>query len=173
MTTTAGLDLSLAGTGVCVTRSNGGRYIYRFATKPTTDLNGTHRRLVTIVDWIRDVVPAESLVCIEGPSMASKFGHPHDRSGLWWLVAHMLYSRDCQVIAVPPNTRAKYATGKGNASKDAVFAQVIRTHMGLGIQSNDVADAVVLDDIANRLTGHPVDDDLPALNLTALKGIAS
>jgi hypothetical protein len=164
--TTAGLDLSLAGTGVAVTE-DGQRTINRISTKPTADLSGTHKRLLSIVAAIEHLVPRGSLVCIEGPSMASKFGHPHDRSGLWWLVADMLYRNSCTIVSVPPTTRAKYATGKGN---DLVFAAVIRKHPALPINSNDVADAVILDDIANRLNGTPLDDP-PATHLKAMEGI--
>jgi Holliday junction resolvasome RuvABC endonuclease subunit len=168
---TAGLDLSLTGTGICVT-AEGVRTIARISTKPTDTLAGTHRRLLRIVADIEAYVPRGSLVCIEGPSMASKYGHPHDRSGLWWLVADMLYRHSCKVVAVPPTSRAKYATGKGNAGKDAVFAAAIRKHGMLAIDSNDVADAVILDDMANRLNGTPVDDP-PATHLKAMEGIRS
>ncbi|HEY8296341.1 MAG TPA: hypothetical protein VIG41_13440 [Micrococcaceae bacterium] len=170
MTTTAGLDLSLTGTGVAIT-VDGQRSIARISTPPTADLSGTHKRLLKIVDAVEHLVPRGSLVCIEGPSMASKFGHPHDRSGLWWLVADMLYRNSCRIVAVPPTTRAKYATGKGNAGKDAVFAAVIRKHPDLPINSNDVADAVILDDIANRLNGTPLDSP-PETHLKAMEGIA-
>jgi hypothetical protein len=102
--------------------------------------------------------------------MASKFGHPHDRSGLWWLVYDMLAAKSCTVVSVAPTSRAKYATGKGNAGKDAVLAEVIRKHLDLDIRSNDVADAVILDDIARRLSGQPADTP-PATHLKAMEGI--
>lgn len=166
---TAGIDLSLTSTGICVT-GDGERYIRRIQTKAVPDLRATRRRLLSISAEIEGMVPRGSYVCIEGPSMASKFGHPHDRSGLWWLVVDMLMRNSCTVVSVPPTSRAKYATGKGNAAKDAVLAAVIRKHPDLPIVCNDVADAVALDDMANRFNGTPLDDP-PATHLKALEGV--
>lgn len=167
--TTAGLDLSLTSTGICVTVA-GERYIRRVQTKPAPGLRSTRKRLLSITAEVEKMVARGSYVCVEGPSMASKFGHPHDRSGLWWLVVDMLMRNSCTVVSVPPKSRAKYATGNGNAAKDAVLAAVIRKHPDLPIVCNDVADAVALDDIANRLNGTPLDDP-PATHLKAMEGI--
>jgi hypothetical protein len=171
VTSTAGLDLSLTGTGVCVSDPRGGRALNTLTSKPATSLTGTYTRLTVLTATITDLIPPGARVAVEGPSLHSRYGHQHDRSGLWWLVYHALTARGCTVISIPPTTRAKYATGKGNAGKDVVLAATVRRHPGLPITSNDLADAVILDDIVNRLAGHPTDGDMPALNLTALKGL--
>jgi hypothetical protein len=72
------------------------------------------------------------------------------------------------VLPVEPNLRAKYATGKGAASKDAVLAAAVRRYASIDITGNDTADAVCLMAIGLRLLGRPIDDPLPALNLSAL-----
>jgi crossover junction endodeoxyribonuclease RuvC len=68
------------------------------------------------------------LVVIEAPSFGSQYGHPHDRSGLWWMVMDSLMTSRYDVAQVPPTVRAKYGTGKGNAPKDQVLTDVVRRY---------------------------------------------
>lgn len=168
---TAGLDLSLQHTGVCTTDDSGERRLDVLTSSPETTLSGVYNRLVVLSTQVVDSVAPGSLVAIEGPSLHSRFGHQHDRAGLWWFVMDGLVRRGCKIISIPPTTRAKYATGNGRASKDMVIAAAVRKHPDLPIHTNDQADAVILDDIVNRLAGHPTDGDMPKLNLTALEGL--
>jgi crossover junction endodeoxyribonuclease RuvC len=69
---------------------------------------------------------------------------------------------------VPPATLKTYATGKGNASKDAVLAAVVKRYPGWAVTGNDVADAVVLMAMGARLLGHPLESSLPQSHLRAL-----
>lgn len=171
MRAVVGLDLSLTGTGVCI-RDGETTETELFVTKPERSTLGTWQRLASIASTVCVLVPNGSLVCVEGPSYGSRNGHQHDRSGLWWLVVSMLYECGCTVIVCPPTSRAMYATGKGNAPKDAVLAAMIRKHPELDITNNNVADAVALCDIASRYAGQPVDPDLPQTHTRAMKGIS-
>ncbi|MGX1809732.1 hypothetical protein ACWIGI_28760 [Nocardia sp. NPDC055321] len=93
-----------------------------------------------------------------------------DRHGLWWLIYDTLAEQGHWVIAVPPPNRAKYATGRGNAGKDAVLAAAVRRYPAIDIIiNNNIADAVILMAIGCRLLGEPIDEPLPATNLAALE----
>src|SRR5690606_742936 len=108
-----------------------------------------------------------AMVVIEAPAYSRATGSATDRAGLWWAVYDTL-AESCVVLPVMPNVRAKYATGKGNAGKDAVLAAAVRRYPSIDISGNDTADAVVLMAIGRRLLGEPIDDPMPALNLSAL-----
>lgn len=168
-----GLDLSLTSTGI-VFIDGTDIQTRKVTSKGKADDSLIQRtiRLNAIGSLIMSHVNKHlpELVCIEGPSMASKFGHPHDRSGLWWLMVNALM-RQCTVVEVPPSNRMKYATGKGNAPKDAVLTDVVRRYqelVGQAIQSNDIADALVLAAMGARFLGSPVESCVPKRNLEAM-----
>src|SRR6185437_13090231 len=108
-------------------------------------------RLAAISDVIAEYVPSASLVVIESPSFASKFGHTHTRDWLWGKIYDRCY-RDLgkKVLVVSPSQRMKYATGKGNAQKDAVLAAAIKRWPTVDITGNDTADALILAAIGCR-----------------------
>lgn len=172
MPTVVGIDPSLTSTGLVVLndlrpqlrhfKSSGKKDDTLFQRKQRL------RRLAAeIVDHTMGWNP--DLVVIEGPSMASKFGHPHDRSGLWWLIVAEL---QVPVMEVPPTVRMKYATGKGNAQKDDVLTSVVRRYPDIEVRGNDQADALILAAIGRRLLGDPIEDSLPVAHLDALKKLA-
>ncbi|WP_064442604.1 hypothetical protein [Hoyosella altamirensis] len=168
-----GLDLSLTSTGVAIITKDG-IFPRRIQSKgKKTDSWATrYQRLTMLAGEIADCVPPRSVVAVESPSYASNVSaSQHDRSGLWWLVyRQLMLNKQCTIVPVAPTVRAKYATGKGNAGKDAVLAAVVRryTQVDTDINGNDVADAVVLAAIAARLWGDPVEDALPRTHLDAL-----
>ena len=176
----AGIDLSLASTGLA---DNRGR-VDRVQTKSSgadATVSDVLRRLHRIVAEVQAFAtlgadldgtkfPADpaDLVVIEGPAYGTRRqGGEHVRAGCWWLVADRLTDWGLPILVVPPSVRAMYATGKGNASKDAVLAAAIKRYPAWDITGNDVADAVVLAAIGARLLGHPI-DDLPKTHLRAL-----
>jgi crossover junction endodeoxyribonuclease RuvC len=86
---------------------------------PSDDLDRRWRRLFAIST---DVVISWSLPCelavIEGPSFGSNgIGSGWDRAGLWWRIVGRLLDAEVPVAVVPPTTRAKWITGRGNAPK--------------------------------------------------------
>lgn len=173
-----GLDLSLTTTGLAAvcdddTIPRWYAVVDRIQTKPDGDeLADRMRRLDEIVDgvhgWVHD---AADLVVVEGLAYASKSPHATERAGLWWLVVSRLLHNGYPVAIVSPTARAKYATGRGNAPKDAVLAAAIRRYPDVEITGNDEADALVLAAMGARALGHPV-DDLPATHLDAMAKVA-
>ncbi|MEU2013078.1 hypothetical protein [Nocardia sp. NPDC019302] len=165
-----GLDLSLTSTGIaiapprtrpaCGTIGSAGKKGDSWATR--------YRRLGDLAGRIIVAVPEGALVVMEAPSYGSVTGSQHDRSGLWWMVFDLLAGTTRTVLPVEPTVRAKYATGKGNAGKDAVLAAAVRRYADINITGNDTADAVVLMAIGCRLLGAPIDDPMPMANLAAL-----
>lgn len=179
MSVVLGLDLSLTATGVALVvdgkLTDGDTVESKGKAKASLSqraarLLGLHSSIIGIYE---EFVP--DLVVIESPSYGSQVGQQHDRSGLWWLVTSALESSRVGLVAtVTPNGRAKYATGKGNANKDAVLAAVIRRYepRGWEIENNNVADAVVLAAMGSRHLGEPVEASLPQDHLAAMDGAA-
>ena len=125
-TPVVGLDPSLTGLGLATPEGT-----FTITSKPATDVTGRAERLVTMLDKVAGLIGEEvSLVVIEGPAYSRQLGAGHHLSaGLWWLLAADLTYRGHQVIEVPPTTLKKFATGKGNASKeDMVAAARLRGH---------------------------------------------
>jgi len=111
--------------------------------------------------------PAD-LAVIEGPAYSrGQMGGQHAKAGSWWLIVDNLASAGIPILVVPPNVRAMYATGKGNAGKDEVLAAVVKRYPGYDVDSNDIADALAMCALGARLLGHPI-DDLPKTHLRAL-----
>lgn len=171
-----GLDLSLTSTGLAFMRWNEGDDALERVTmrlRSTGDANATlyqraarlHRLAHDIIDATASVSP--DLVVVEQPAFSRTTGHMHDRSGLWWMVTGQLIAHDHRTVEVAPTARAKYATGAGNAGKDAVLAAAVKRYPDWDITGNDVADAVILAAMGARHLGHPI-DSLPQVHLAAM-----
>ncbi|GAA1992699.1 hypothetical protein GCM10009718_33010 [Isoptericola halotolerans] len=169
-----GLDLSLTSTGVAAICDDDTvpapyAFVDRITSKPSgSTLEARNRRLAIIVDavhgWVHD---GADLVVIEGLAYSSTSGKAAERAGLWWLVVHRLIANGYPVAEVPPTSRAKYATGTGNAAKDAVLAAVVRRYPDVEVTGNDEADSLILAAMGARWLGHPI-DDLPKSHLDAM-----
>lgn len=171
MTSVIGIDLSLTSTGLAGFR-DGDLWVERIRStgRKGDDLLARRERVSGIAQQVFPCVDWDDLLLavVEAPSYASQHGSAHDRSGLWWLVVDMLHELDIPVATVSPQGRAKYATGKGRADKQEVFAAACNTYgrfpamrevHDLGWrQGNDMADAVVLAAMGCRHLGMPVDD---------------
>jgi crossover junction endodeoxyribonuclease RuvC len=156
-----GLDLSLTCTGVAVATQDGA-ITDRITSKPTKDATLRERvaRLGMMAALTCDHATGADLIVVEGPSYGSTTGHQHDRSGLWWLVVGKL-SGLYPVVEVAPGTRMRYATGRGNASKDDVLSAVIRRYHHIDVNGNDEADALILAAMGARFLGHPLERPVP------------
>jgi crossover junction endodeoxyribonuclease RuvC len=166
-----GIDVSLTSTGLA-----GPDGIRRITSKGHRgdSLADRSARLQYIARVIEPYVYGVDLVVIEQPAYNTPGGSTHDRSGLWWLIVDRIHSLDlpAPVVEVSPTARAKYATGKGNAGKDAVLAAVVRRYGHLAdIDGNDVADAFVLRAMGMDAAGHPL-VEVPAVNREALAKVA-
>lgn len=60
-------------------------------------------------------------VCIEGLSMGSKSGKILDIAENAGIMKYKLYKSGYTVYKVPPTTIKKFATGKGNSKKEAIY----------------------------------------------------
>lgn len=173
-----GLDLSLTSTGVVEIDTDDVDEVARVRTvgskgRADASLYDRGARLDRLRDHIVALALDESgcrppaLVAVESPSIQRAAGSTHDRSGLWWLVVRDLHAAGVLVAEVAPSARAKYATGKGNAGKDAVLAAVVRRYPDVPVDGNDTADALVLAAMAARALDRPI-DDLPKTHLDAM-----
>lgn len=167
-----GLDLSLTSTGLAIVH-NGRATVTRVTSKPTGSTTADQLiRLRVIVSRIRAAIPASTrtVAAVEGPAFGANDPGAHIRGGLWWMVREMLDAEDIDVVVVTPATLKKYATGKGNAAKDAVLAAAVRRFPDVDVTGNDEADALWLAAIRARIEGQPI-DELPAVQVDATKGV--
>lgn len=160
-----GFDLSLTASGWAVADLDNrqvrtGRVTSKAPPKDVAErIDVRSRRLRRVAGDLFHVVSSEraGLVLVEGPAYDSGTGHAHDRSGLWWLVAARLTGAGIPVAEVTPATIKTFATGKGNAPKDAVLVAAVRTFPAVTVNDNNEADALWLAALAARRLGAPID----------------
>lgn len=177
----AGIDPSLTRTGMCVIEP--GRVVVTTASsKPgigTPTILSRLYRIGQIMASVHGFLGLDSdalrpdLLVIEAPAYDSRSGHQHERSGLWWEIVRTATYAGVDVVEVTTGGRAKYATGKGNAGKDAVLAAVVRRYDGMVlVNDNNEADALVLAAMGARHLGEPIErEPLPKLNEAALDAV--
>ena len=164
MITVAGLDLSLTSTGLSV-----GDTLIAISTKT----KGVER-----LDYIANVIcghlaQAENpIVIIEGYAFASRNSQAHAIGELGGVVRWHLWKAGISWVDVPPTCRAKFATGKGNASKGEVLSAVsARTGIvWTGSGADDMCDAWILQECGLAKIGKPR-YDWPQSHLTALEKV--
>lgn len=175
MPTVVGIDLSLTSTGLAAVHPDGTAIVSRVTSKGSTKdtLKDRHIRLLSIASQVLGFVHQldAGFVVIEAPSYASKYGHPHDRSGLWWMVAGGVMANGIPLASAPPKCRAKYATGNGNAGKDQVLTDVVRRYPEVLVTKNDEADALVLAAMGARHLGAQMELSLPATHVAGMGGV--
>jgi Holliday junction resolvasome RuvABC endonuclease subunit len=151
-----GIDPSLTKTGIAVIEGGEIRTARSTTQKTDSTPREVRRRIRTSLRRTLDQMPAAGLFVIEGPSMASKFGQPHERAGLFWFLVDQLLPRG-EVVVVSPKGRAKYATGNGNADKADVKRAMKASFPGVPIPDDNVADALALALMGVRHLGAPLD----------------
>jgi crossover junction endodeoxyribonuclease RuvC len=164
-----GLDLSLTSTG---TARIGHNFTWADRIVPPANLAG-HSRMSFILSEISGLVKEADLVVVEGPAYgmmrANQQGH-HERAGLWWLVTRKLWRTERPFAVVAPTCLQRYATGKGRAAKDVVFAAAIRRYRQVEFDGNDAADALVLAAMGADQLGRPI-ATVPATHRAALGSV--
>ena len=170
-----GIDLSLTSTGVTVIGVDGTITTHLVKSKGAKGASLSERalRLLGIQIGVLELVPVNAFVVIEQPAYSQTGGSHHDRSGLWWHLVQDLYSVgfDADITEVTPGGLKKYATGKGNASKDTVLAAVVKRYADIDVTDNNVADSVVLAAMGARHEGHPIEDHLPLAHLASMDAV--
>lgn len=144
-----GIDPSLTGTTLAMPDDS----CFKVDTKTFTGA----RRLVIIREAVLSALRNASqwkahdpLVVLEGYAFARP-NQAHQIGELGGVLRVALHEHGIRWIEVAPQARAKWATGKGNASKDAVVSAV-SARLGRVFESNDHVDAWVLRDIGVALT---------------------
>jgi Holliday junction resolvasome RuvABC endonuclease subunit len=108
-------------------------------------------------------------VVIEGYSFASRNSQAHSIGELGGVVKLMLWKNGIEYVDVPPTVRAKFATGKGNASKGEVMSSV-SARTGIvweGKGADDMCDAWILEEIGRCVLGDQR-FDWPKQNIEAI-----
>ncbi|MFB7589327.1 hypothetical protein [Streptomyces sp. NPDC056169] len=137
----AGLDISLTGTGISTI---GGTTRVPTAGRRADSLADRDTRLRFITGRVIEEVGTVDLVCVEGPvSYQQPGGSTWDRAGLWWRIVSSFVGREIPVAVIPPTSRAKYATGRGNARKNSVL-EAAQQRYGAILPTDDEADALIL-----------------------------
>lgn len=124
--------------------------------------------LVRLREAITTEIGRPDLVVMELPAPSRAGGSSHERAWLWWEVYRWLSGGGIPVALLTPNQRALYATGKGNAPKNAVVDAVARRWPMWDTGGDDnLADAVVLMAAGRDQLGHAI-ADMPKANRAAL-----
>lgn len=166
MTRVFGLDLSLTSTGWSCGDERG--------TVSFSKLRN-ESRLVAIRNELQSLIVdkfGKPVVIVEGYSFGSRNSQSHSIGELGGVVKVMMHENNVSFVVVPPTVRAKFATGKGNASKHEVVSAVsARTGIvWAGKGSDDMCDAFVLEEMGRVHFGCGR-FEWPASHLDALKKI--
>lgn len=129
-------------------------------------------RILAVHDQVRNVLGDVELIVIEGPAYSRSDPSAFDRAALWWLIYRTARHAEIPVAIAPPNVRAMYATGRGNAAKGAVIDAVARRWAEYETAGDDnAADAVTLLAMGLDWLGRPL-CPMPATHRRALDKVA-
>lgn len=157
------IDPSLTSTGLAMWRKGIiGVHTIQVGTRGPERLDDIWRGITSVPGW---GVP--ELVLIEGYAHG-RSNQAHQLGELGGVLRHQFYRLGVPIVEVPPSTRAKIATGKGNAGKEEVLASAIR-RLGYEGHSPDEADALWILQCALVHYGLPGAADLPKAHRDALK----
>jgi Holliday junction resolvasome RuvABC endonuclease subunit len=182
------IDPSMSSTGLASLSLLDGSIHWRVETiktktctdnDPMTMLGRLRGIVMEAVHFTTTAGGTPNLIVIEGPAFSRNNGMSHERAGLWWMImsklqeTHSGIAGDLRMTVISPNLRAKYATGSGNAGKDAVMLAAAKRYPSANAANNNEMDAVVLAAMGARLLGRPIEASLPKNHLDALKTIPS
>lgn len=156
-----GLDLSLTSTGYAFGDESG---VISFNKSGPERLWLVKREIESLIN--RYEVKA---VMLEGYSFASRSGQAFSIGELGGVIRLLLWQIGIPYVTIPPTCRAKFATGKGNASKNEVISS-ISARTGIVWQNpgaDDRCDAWVLQEMGLAHIGKPR-FNWPAQNMDAL-----
>jgi hypothetical protein len=163
-TAVVGIDLSLTATGVAF--ANGSTALWR-----------PKARGVERLAWFRDTIGGGydsdgeiDLVVLEDYAYHGRLAHSHELGELGGVVRLALHDAGIPFVAVVPSALKRYATGRGNASKDEMKAAA-RARLGFVGEDDNEADALWLRAMGCDGLGSPV-VALPKANRDALAKVA-
>lgn len=149
MSIIAGIDPSLTSTGIAVLIDGLPELITSTGIKghDADNYRTRSRRVRAVCRAVIQRLPTQpDLVVIEGPAYGTHLGSAFDRSGLWHGIYAALDAKHTPIAVVAPQTRSRFATGRGRAPKADVTAAVHDWWPGYRhlITDSDRADALVL-----------------------------
>lgn len=164
MLNVCGLDLSLTSTG----------WSCGDQRSTVSSKKSGEQRLIEIRNSIVEILTSLEFpgVVLEGYSFASRNSQSHSIGELGGVVKVSLVELGVPFVVVPPTSRAKFATGRGNASKNEVVSSVsARTGIvWAGKGADDMCDAFVLEEMGRAACGAPR-FSWPEVNMSALDKI--
>lgn len=109
------------------------------------------KRMVTLTNKIINQIKGQnSTICIEGFSYGSKGRGISFQFGLGHAIRNEMFKHNIKYIDVSPGQLKKFATGKGNTSKDNMILPIYK-RWNYEHDSDNVRDAFVLAQIARGL----------------------
>ena len=157
-----GIDLSLNSTGMACSHGP-------VLVKPNKDERGLDR-VETVTGQLLEHMDLhiDPVVVLEGYAMGGK-GRVFDIAEMGGVLKWRLRLANIPLSIVPPTSRAKFITGKGNANKAMVvsFATLKREMV---FNSDDEADAWVLYQMGMTQLGQS-SLNIPKINLTAMEKV--
>jgi len=159
-----GLDLSLTATGEAHSVGNRPPEVVCHRNAKDRGVQRLHRFRGLAERWAE----MADLVVLEGYSYGSP-AKAHDIGEMGGVVRLFVWYRRTPLVVLSPTQRARLATGKGNAKKEAVLVEAVR-RLGYQGADNNEADALWLLEAARQHYGVS-DVTLPAAHLTALAGV--
>jgi crossover junction endodeoxyribonuclease RuvC len=157
-----GLDLSLAASGVA---TPGGTFCLKPRTKGMERLLEIRRSVDAFV-W--DFGRPADLVVVEGYAYAAH-QMAHQLGEVGGVIKLYLHEHGFRVAVVPPAKLRKYATGAGNAAKEAALATAVK-RSGIEFRTHHEAEAWWLRMMGQDAMGEPL-LEMPVANREALKGV--
>lgn len=133
------IDPSLNSTGFAYTQDG----TLFTGTIPVKNLRSSARLYYVLVEVIKllDAIEPDAVI-YEDYSMGSR-GRVFDIGELGGVLKLEMYGKGTPVVLVPPSTLKQFATGKGNAKKDAM-REGLKDNFGYEILQDDEVDAALL-----------------------------
>lgn len=162
-----GLDLSLTSTGLSL---NGNVETISSKQKGPERLKEIRNCLL---ERLSSIETNETIfVCLEGYSFASRNSQAHAIGELGGVIRLALWESEYPYVDIPPTSRAKFATGRGNASKNEVVS-AISARTGIvwtGKGADDMCDAWILEEMGRAWFGCPR-FKWPQISMSSLEGV--
>ena len=138
-----GLDLSTK-TGLVIIDESGNVLT---ETEITSEIKNDPERMIDLTEQVLSHLEKDDVIAIEGFSYGSRGKGIAFQFGYGYSVQIALYTNDFNYLIVTPSQVKKFATGKGNASKDNMILPIYKK-WGYEHASDNVRDAFVLAQIA-------------------------
>src|SRR5690625_3467806 len=149
MTNYVGVDPSTTGTGLVILDKKGNVMIEK---EITTKEKEDPQRFIDIADQVINHIDFDDKVLIEGFSYGSRGRGVSTQYGVGWIIRALLVEEHINYIEVSPGGLKKFATGKGNTSKDNMILPIFK-RWNFEDDSDNVRDAYELAQMGRALDG--------------------